>query len=105
LIAIFNYNSLKKLIIIDQHLFKNLDLKKHLKPLLYLFLTIFSISIYFSLDTILLGFLANNESVGYYSTALKLNKLIIAVFSAITVAIFPSLIGLYQNGEIEKFKD
>ena len=55
----------------------NLDLRKHIKPLLYIFLTIFSISIYFSLDTILLGFLANNESVGYYSTALKLNKLII----------------------------
>ncbi len=105
LIAIFNFQSLRKLIVIDNNLFKQLDLKKHLKPLLYLFLTIFSISIYFSLDTILLGFLANNESVGYYSTALKLNKLIIAVFSAITVAIFPSLIGLYQNGEIEKFKE
>jgi O-antigen/teichoic acid export membrane protein len=105
LIAFINYQSLRKLITIDGNIYKNLDLKKHLKPLLYLFLTIFSISIYFSLDTILLGFLANNESVGYYSTALKLNKLIIAVFSAITVAIFPSLIGLYQNGEIEKFKE
>jgi O-antigen/teichoic acid export membrane protein len=105
LIAIINYQSLRKLITIDSNIYKNLDLRKHLRPLLYLFLTIFSISIYFSLDTILLGFLANNESVGYYSTALKLNKLIIAVFSAITVAIFPSLIGLYQNGEIEKFKE
>ncbi len=105
LIAIINYQSLRKLITIDNNIYKNLDLRKHLRPLLYLFLTIFSISIYFSLDTILLGFLANNESVGYYSTALKLNKLIIAVFSAITVAIFPSLIGLYQNGEIEKFKE
>jgi len=105
LIAIINYQSLRKLITIDNNIYKNLNLRKHLRPLLYLFLTIFSISIYFSLDTILLGFLANNESVGYYSTALKLNKLIIAVFSAITVAIFPSLIGLYQNGEIEKFKE
>jgi O-antigen/teichoic acid export membrane protein len=105
LIAIINYQSLRKLITIDNNIYKNLNLRKHLRPLLYLFLTIFSISIYFSLDTILLGFLANNESVGYYSTALKLNKLIIAVFSAITVAIFPSLIGLFQNGEIEKFKE
>jgi O-antigen/teichoic acid export membrane protein len=105
LIAIINYQSLKKLITIDNNIYKNLNLRKHLRPLLYLFLTIFSISIYFSLDTILLGFLADNESVGYYSTALKLNKLIIAVFSAITVAIFPSLIGLFQNGEIEKFKE
>ncbi len=105
LLAIININNLRKLIIIDKNIFKNLDLKRHFKPLFYLFLTIFSISIYFSLDTILLGFLANNESVGYYSTALKLNKLIIAVFSAVTVAIFPSMINLYHNGHIEKFKE
>ncbi len=105
LLAIINFNNLSKLITIDKNIFKNLDLKRHLKPLFYLFLTIFSISIYFSLDTILLGFLANNESVGYYSTALKLNKLIIAVFSAVTVAIFPSMISLYHNGHVDKFKE
>lgn len=105
LLAVINFNNLRKLITIDKNIFKNINLKRHLKPLFYLFLTIFSISIYFSLDTILLGFLANNESVGYYSTALKLNKLIIAVFSAVTVAIFPSMISLYHNGHVEKFKE
>lgn len=105
LLAFINFNNLRKLITIDRHILSNLNLKQHLKPLFYLFLTIFSISIYFSLDTILLGFLANNESVGYYSTALKLNKLIIAVFSAVTVAIFPSMISLYHNGHVERFKE
>lgn len=105
LLAVINFNNLRKLITIDRHILSNLNLRRHLKPLFYLFLTIFSISIYFSLDTILLGFLANNESVGYYSTALKLNKLIIAVFSAVTVAIFPSMISLYHNGHVEKFKE
>ena len=105
LLAIINFNNLSKHIALNKASFSNLDLRKHIKPLLYIFLTIFSISIYFSLDTILLGFLANNESVGYYSTALKLNKLIIAVFGAVTVAIFPSLINLYHNGQIEKFRE
>jgi O-antigen/teichoic acid export membrane protein len=71
---------------------------------LILFATIFSISIYFSLDTILLGFLANNESVGYYSSALKLTKLIIAVLGSITVAVFPQMIDVYHNGGEEQFK-
>ena len=105
LLAIINFNNLSKHIALNKASFSNLDLKKHIKPLLYIFLTIFSISIYFSLDTILLGFLANNESVGYYSTALKLNKLIIAVFGAVTVAIFPSLINLYHSQQIEKFRE
>jgi O-antigen/teichoic acid export membrane protein len=105
LVAIINFKNLSKYIAINKASFSNLDLRKHIKPLLYIFLTIFSISIYFSLDTILLGFLANNESVGYYSTALKLNKLIIAVFSAVTVAIFPSLINLYHSQEIDKFRE
>ena len=105
LLAIINFNNLSKHIALNKASFSNLDLRKHIKPLLYIFLTIFSISIYFSLDTILLGFLANNESVGYYSTALKLNKLIIAVFGAVTVAIFPSLINLYHSQQIEKFRE
>ena len=105
LLAIINFNNLSKHIALNKASFSSLDLRKHIKPLLYIFLTIFSISIYFSLDTILLGFLANNESVGYYSTALKLNKLIIAVFGAVTVAIFPSLINLYHSQQIEKFRE
>jgi O-antigen/teichoic acid export membrane protein len=105
LLAIINFNNLSKHISLNKETFSNLDLRKHIKPLLYIFLTIFSISIYFSLDTILLGFLANNESVGYYSTALKLVKLIIAVFGAVTVAIFPSLINLYHSQQIEKFRE
>jgi len=105
LLAIINFNNLSKHISLNKETFSNLNLRKHIKPLLYIFLTIFSISIYFSLDTILLGFLANNESVGYYSTALKLNKLIIAVFGAVTVAIFPSLINLYHSQQIEKFRE
>ena len=63
-----------------------------------LFLTIFTISVYFSLDTILLGFLADNQSVGYYASALKLNRLFMAVLSAISVAMFPNLVSLYHQG-------
>lgn len=103
IIASINVYYLFKFIKIDKELVTSLNLKQHIKPILYLFLTIFSISIYFSLDTILLGFLADNESVGYYSSALKLNKLIIAVLGAITIAVFPSLVKLYNDGETAKF--
>jgi len=105
LIGLINFKYLYQLLDFKVAIFKSLDLKKHLKPLLILFLTIFSISVYFSLDTIFLGFLAGNESVGYYTSALKLTKLIIAVLSAISVAMFPKMINIYHQGDSAKFNE
>lgn len=97
-LAVMNFKKLNELLDLKIIAFKKLELKKHLKPMALLFLTIFTISVYFSLDTILLGFLADNQSVGYYASALKLNRLFIAVLSAISVAMFPNLVSLYHQG-------
>ena len=104
-VSLVNFNYLRQYISFDKNIFKELNLKQHIKPLLILFLTLFSISVYLSLDTVLLGFLADNESVGYYSSVLKLNKIIIAVLAAISAAMFPKITSLYQSGEIEKFTE
>jgi O-antigen/teichoic acid export membrane protein len=103
ILAIINAFQVRKFINFDNVIKENVSLLKHMKPLLVLFLTIFSISIYFSLDTVLLGFLADNESVGYYATALKLNKLVIAVLSAISAAMFPSIMNYFHQKEFDKF--
>jgi len=103
LVGLINLKYLYQYIHFDKAIFKNLNIKQHIKPLFILFLTLFSISIYLSLDTVLLGFLADNESVGYYASVLKLNKIIIAVLAAISAAMFPKITSLYQQGEIEKF--
>ena len=105
LVAFVNIKFIRKYIILNKSIFSTLNLKKHVKPLLTLFLTIFSISIYLSLDTVLLGFLTDDESVGYYSSVLKLNKIIIAVLAAVSAAMFPKITSLYQSGEIEKFTE
>jgi O-antigen/teichoic acid export membrane protein len=102
-LALFNGKRLWDLLDFSGISVSGLELKKHLKPMALLFLTIFTISVYFSLDTILLGFLADNESVGYYSSALKLNRLLIGVLSAFSVAMFPGLVSLYHNGQKEAF--
>lgn len=98
ILAVLNGKKLFELLDFKKTAFKSLEFKKHLKPMVILFLTIFTISVYFSLDTILLGFLADNQSVGYYASALKLNRLFIAVLSAISVAMFPNLVSLYHQG-------
>jgi len=105
LVALVNIKYILKYIILNKSILSALNLTKHIEPLLTLFLTIFSISIYLSLDTVLLGFLADNESVGYYSSVLKLNKIIIAILAAVSAAMFPKITHLYQSGEIQKFTE
>jgi O-antigen/teichoic acid export membrane protein len=103
LLGIVNMYYVSKLVDLKIIASIKLNLKQHIKPLLLLFLTIFFISIYLQLDTVILGFLSDSESVGYYSTALKLNKILIAVFAAISAAMFPKMMNLLQENQLESF--
>ena len=103
-LGIINFVYLFKFIDLKNIRLNELSLLKHLKPLLLLFLTIFSISVYLHFDTVLLGILADNESVGYYSAPLKLVKIIIAVLAAITAAMFPKMVQFFEQGEMLEFE-
>jgi O-antigen/teichoic acid export membrane protein len=103
-LAIINFVYLFKFIDLKNIRLNELNITKHLKPLFLLFLTIFSISVYLHFDTVLLGILADNESVGYYSAPLKLVKIIIAVLAAITAAMFPKMVQFFEQGDLVQFE-
>lgn len=103
-LGVINFIYLFKFIDIKNTRIKELNLIQHLKPLFLLFLTIFSISVYLHFDTVLLGILADNESVGYYSAPLKLVKIIIAVLAAITAAMFPKMVQFFEQGDLLQFE-
>ena len=103
-LGVINFIYLFKFIDLKNIRIKELNLIQHLKPLFLLFLTIFSISVYLHFDTVLLGILADNESVGYYSAPLKLVKIIIAVLAAITAAMFPKMVQYFEQGDLIQFE-
>jgi O-antigen/teichoic acid export membrane protein len=103
-LGVINFIFLFKFIDLKNTRIKDLNLIQHLKPLFLLFLTIFSISVYLHFDTVLLGILADNESVGYYSAPLKLVKIIIAVLAAITAAMFPKMVQYFEQGDLVQFE-
>lgn len=103
-LGVINFIYLFKFIDLKNMRFKELNLIQHLKPLFLLFLTLFSISVYLHFDTVLVGILADNESVGYYSAPLKLVKIIIAVLAAITAAMFPKMVQYFEQGDLVQFE-
>jgi len=81
----------------------NINTKEYLKPVLILGLYIFLTSMYTSFNVAYLGFVSDVSQVGYYTTAIKLYTIIIALFSAFTGVMLPRMSNLAENN-ITEFK-
>jgi O-antigen/teichoic acid export membrane protein len=79
----------------------NLKLKRHLPTLFILFSTSISTSIYTVMDTLLLGFLTNDTTVGFYTAAIKINKIAIPVIVSLGVVLMPQISKAMADKNIE----
>ncbi|WP_219223179.1 oligosaccharide flippase family protein [Pedobacter antarcticus] len=77
--------------------FRQVSIKKHISPLTYIFACNVAISIYLLMDSILLGFLVGNESVGFYTTSSRLSKVFILVVTAFSLVMIPRLSTLFKE--------
>lgn len=100
---IFNFIKIQKVIdyrIID---FKELCIFRHVKPSVLIFGLSLITSLYLNLDTVMLGLLGDNSSVGYYSTAIKLPKTLMSLSTALTFVLLPRLSALAIDNNHEGF--
>ncbi len=77
------------------------SIRRHIKPILIIFSTTISISIYVNSDVTILGWLIDDEAVGYYSVAVKVYNIIKQVITAVLTVTIPRLT-LYAG--TERFK-
>ncbi len=71
------------------------------RPSLILGLYQFLTGMYLSFTVVYLGFIAGNEQVGLYTTATKLQNVILALYSAVTVVMMPRVSSLLAQGKKE----
>jgi len=81
----------------------NLDLKKHLKPILIIFASTLAIKIYTSLDVVMIGFIKTDVEVGVYSVAIKVYNVIKPVLSAVLVVAIPEISYQISQGNNDKY--
>lgn len=96
---ILNAFSLKRYIKFN---FKNLDLKRHVKPVFVIFSAVFATSIYLNLNSTMLGFLSGDSHVGYFSAANKLNRIVIAAVNSLGIVITPRIAYYINNNLMEE---
>jgi O-antigen/teichoic acid export membrane protein len=77
------------------------SLQRHWKPLSLLFLTSSAISLYVFFDTIILGQLTNDATVGYYTTALKIAKLCLLLALSVGAVLMPRMAQVFEQEQWE----
>lgn len=82
-----------------------LNLRKHVRSLIIIFAANISISIYTMLDVILVGFLANDIAVGFYSAAVKLNKIAIPVVISLGTILVPQITQSFFKEDFKRFNN
>ncbi len=83
------------------HLTLHIDWKKHLAPIVYLFVMQLSTTIFNNADITMLGIMQNDYQVGLYSTALKVTRIISQVVQSLSLVIIPRLTVLFKQGDFE----
>lgn len=83
--------------------YKNLEFKKHFKPMFYLFASLLAVNIYTNLDTVMLGFINGNEAVGYYSVASKVKWILLSLITSISAVLLPRLSFYISKKNTSKF--
>ncbi len=84
---------------------KSLNIRLHVKPMLLLFSSSIAISIYTMLDTLMLGFLSNYTEVGYYTSAMKISRLIMPIVVAMSPVVFVRVAALKEQGDFDAIKE
>lgn len=84
---------------------KKIELKKHIKPLLRLFIPQIAIQVYVVLDKTMIGFILKDMSeVGYYEQAQKIIKTVLSLVTAISTVMMPRIAAYYAEDNKEKIK-
>lgn len=70
---------------------------RHIKPLFILFSSSIAISVYTILDTLMLGFMADYNEVGYYNCATHLSKALVPIVTSLAAVALPRVAKLKEE--------
>lgn len=83
--------------------FRNLNLKRHMKSILYLVVVNLAIEIYSLVDITMLGLLCEKKTVTFYAYGMKIQKILLEVVNTFTMVLVPRIALYYKEGQLKKF--
>ena len=85
---------------------RELEIFRHLKPTISLFIPQVAVQIYTVLDKTMIGSIVNDKSeVGFYEQAQKIVKLLVTVATSLGTVMVPRMANTFASGNKEKLKE
>lgn len=85
---------------------KSLNIKKHLKPTISLFIPQIAIQLYTVLDKVMIGaIITDKKEVGFYDQASKIIRILLTLATAYGTVMVPRMASTYAKKEINKLKE
>ena len=99
---ILNFINLRKYINFRDIKFSNLEIWKHIKPILVIFSATVATAIYLQLDSIMIGNV-NKEAVGIYIVPNKLIRMMLVVITALGSVLLPRITNCLKNKDYNNY--
>ena len=85
---------------------RELEIKKHMRPTIVLFLPQIATSVYTVLDKTMIGLLTGiEEEVAYYEQSQKIVKIVMTLVTSLGTVMMPRVANLFKQNEIDKVKN
>ncbi|KRL36677.1 flippase [Liquorilactobacillus uvarum] len=84
--------------------FTNMNIMRHLRPTLLLFLPQVAINIYVFLNKIMLGSMSSVEEAGFFDSSDKIVRMCLTLITALTTVMMPRVANAYANGDNSSIK-
>ena len=102
---LFNFIKLKQYVNPHNVKIETLRPFRHLKPVFKVFILNVVVSVYMQLDVVMLGFMKDVSSVGYFSASLKVCSLLMGIVTSLVSSMIPRMSNLIGTGQMNRFED
>lgn len=98
-----NFIHLRKHLNIKLINLRDLNISRHFKPTLQVFILNLIVSLYIQLNSIMLGFMAGDEQVGYFTAGTRISHIGLTIISSLATVMLPRCSNLLSNGDENGF--
>jgi O-antigen/teichoic acid export membrane protein len=82
-----------------------IETKRHIKPVLIFFGNTCAAKLHTALDSVMIGFMMNDDSVGYYSAASKIKVLVTGVITTVIYTLLPRSSYYIEKNKMDEYRE
>ena len=100
---VVNFVHLRRFIPFGSVRWSELQVARHLRPAMRIFVLNFVTSIYLELNVVMLGFMKGDAAVGLFAAGNRLTQIVLTVVASLCVVVMPRCSNLFETGRMEEF--